>query len=323
MKDTVPATTRTLDPDLVVVLLATFNGSPYLRQQLDSIAAQSHRHWQLVVADDDSQDDTLSIVQNFSEDHPNRVRILRGGAVGSARANFFRLLNAAGPAPYFAFCDQDDVWSPDKLEVLVRRCQQLQTQRGDAPCLVYSDLAVVDAQLGLLNHSFMNQVRAHPYGITYKTLLTENAIPGCAMLFSATLADVFRANEFDQSKAIMHDWWIALLASTLGHLSYVPTPLVNYRQHATNTLGSVHRSGPAFIFSKLFRGDRSAALQSYWQASAFLTAYGDLLGPAHHAEIYAFASLRHRRKIERVRVILKHRILKQTFGRRAYQLLRA
>lgn len=323
MNDIVPATTRAAASDLVVVLLATFDGSRYLQQQLDSIAAQSHIHWRLVVADDGSRDDTLAIVQRFFEKHPDRVRIVRDGPVRSARDNFFRLLRVAGPAPYFAFCDQDDVWSLDKLERLVRRCQQLETQHGDQPCLVYSDLAVVDAQLSLLNPSFMDQVRARPDRISHKTLLAENAIPGCAMLLNAALADVFRTREFDPTRAVMHDWWIALLASTVGHISYVPISLVNYRQHATNTLGSVERSGLAFTLSKLFWGDRSAALQSYTQAEAFLGAYADLLDPGVREEMRAFASLRHRHKFERIRLILKHRILKQTLARRAYQLLRA
>lgn len=323
MNDTVPSTTRTAASDLVVVLLATFDGSRYLQEQLDSIAAQSHSHWRLVVADDGSRDDTLAIVRSFSEHHPNRVCIVEDGPAGSARDNFFRLLRVAGPAPYFAFCDQDDVWSLDKLDRMVRRCQQMETQHRDQPCLVYSDLTVVDAQLGLLNPSFMDQVRVRPQDITHKTLLAENAIPGCAMLFNTALAHVFLGREFDRTSAIMHDWWIALLASTVGHISYVPTPLVSYRQHATNTLGSVERSGIAFTLSKLFWGNRSAALQTYTQAAAFLGAYGDLLDPAVREEMRAFASLQHRHKFERVRLILKHGILKQTLGRRAYQILRA
>lgn len=308
---------------MVVVLLATFDGSRYLRQQLDSIAAQSHRHWRLVVADDGSADDTLKIVQSFSELHPDRVTMVRGGPVGSARDNFFRLLRVAEPAPYYAFCDQDDVWSVDKLEHLVHRCRQIEALHHEKPCLVYSDLTVVDADLGLLNPSFMDQVRARPHDITYKTLLAENAIPGCAMLFNAALADVFRAREFDETGAIMHDWWIALLAATIGHISYVSTALVNYRQHATNTLGSVERSGFAFVLSKLLRGDRSAALKTYAQAAAFLGTYSDLLDPTVREEMGAFASLHDRNKFERIRLILKHGTLKQTVGRRAYQMLRA
>ena len=323
MNDTAPAITPTAASDLVVVLLATFNGSRFLRQQLDSIAAQTHLHWQLIVADDGSHDDTLAIVQTFQEEHPDRVRIVRNDSVGSARDNFMRLLRLGGQAPYFAFCDQDDLWSYDKLERLVRRCQQTESQHRGQPCLVYSDLTVVDAQLAILNPSFLNQVRVRPLEITHRTLLTENAIPGCAMLFNDALANVFRARDFDQPRAIMHDWWMVLLAATLGHISYVPTSLVSYRQHDRNTLGSVNRSGLVFTLTKLFRGDRSTALATYSQAAAFLDAYDDLLDPAVGEEIRAFASLYHLHKFERIRLILKHRILKQTLSRRAYQLLRA
>lgn len=323
MNDIVPSATRTAASDLVVVLMATFNGSRYIREQLDTIAAQTHTQWRLVVADDGSRDDTLAIVQKFSDDYPDRVRIVRDGPTGSARDNFFRLLRVAGPAPYFAFCDQDDVWSDDKLDLLVQRCKQMETQHRGQPCMVYSDLKVVDAHLGLLNSSFLNQVRARPQDITYKTLLAENAIPGCAMLFNTSLADLFRARDFDATSAIMHDWWIVLLASTLGKISHVPSRLVNYRQHATNTLGTVERSGLTFVLSKLFSGDRSAAVKTYTQAAAFLRAYGDLLDPEVHKEVSAFASLHHRPKWERILLILKHRLLKQTLPRRAYQLLRA
>ncbi|WP_415853788.1 glycosyltransferase family 2 protein [Sinomonas sp. G460-2] len=323
MNDNVSTATRTVPRDLVVVLLATFDGSLHLRQQLDSIASQSHGHWRLIVADDGSGDDTLGIVQAFSEEHPGRVRLVRGGAVRSARDNFFRLLRVADSAPYLAFCDQDDVWSVDKLERLVLRCQQIEAQFPSQPCLVYSDLAVVDARLGLINPSFMEQIRARPNDISYKSLLAENAIPGCAMLFNGALADVFRAREFDATKAIMHDWWVALIASTLGRMSYVSTPLVQYRQHSKNMLGSVDRSGLPFILSKLFRGNRRAVVRTYTQAATFLGAYSDLLDPTTRNELQTFASLLHHNKVARVWLILKHRILKQTLSRRAYQLLRA
>jgi glycosyltransferase involved in cell wall biosynthesis len=321
MNDIVPATTQTDASELVAVLLATHNGSRYLQEQLDSIAQQKHSHWRLVIADDGSQDDTLAIIKSFSSRFSDRVRVVPGEPAGSARDNFFRLIRNAGPAPYYALCDQDDVWSFDKLGRLVERCQQ--TEDPDVPCLVYSDLEVVDSELATLNPSFMNQVRANPQTITQKTLLAENAIPGCAMLFNSALADTFLAREFDQKNAIMHDWWIALLASTVGYISYIPSPLVKYRQHATNTLGSVERSGLAFVLSKLFRGDRSSALQTYRQAGAFVDAYSDLLDPAACKEMRTFASLHQRPKFERIRLILKHRLLKQTLGRRVYQLLRA
>lgn len=325
MKKNLSETPTYTASDLVVVLLGTYNGSRYLQQQLDSISNQSHTNWRLVIADDGSGDNTMAIVQSFADEHPDRVRIVRGEPTGSARDNFFRLLRAADSGQYFAFCDQDDVWSIDKLERLTRRCQEVQYEHGDQdqPCLVYSDLSVVDAQLDIVSPSFMGQIRARPDGITHRTLLVENAVPGCAMLFNAALADVFRAHPFDETKAIMHDWWLALLASTVGHISHMPEPLVKYRQHTTNTLGSVDRSGLRFILSKLFQGDRSAALQTYTQAAAFFGAYRDLLDPRVREELKIYASLSNRPKFIRVWTLLRHRILKQSFSRRVYQLLRA
>lgn len=323
MKDTVQARGRDAASSLVVVLLGTFNGARYLQQQLESIAEQTHGNWRLIVADDGSQDDTLAIVRGFATDHPDRVQIVPGDPTGSARDNFFRLLRVAGPAPYFAFCDQDDIWTGDKLERLTRHCRQIEAQHPDQPCLVYSDLGVVDSQLRVINPSFMSQIGAHPNAITTKTLLAENAIPGCAMLFNSALADVFLNYEFDEKRAIMHDWWIALLASAVGRIAHVPEPLVKYRQHATNTLGSVDRTGIRFMVSKLFRGDRSAALQTYSQAAAFLSAYDHLLDPLTREDMRAFATLNHRRKFTRIWLLLKHRTLKQTLLRRLYQLLRA
>ena len=323
MKEKAPGAAPVSESDLVVVLLATFEGSPYLGEQLESIAGQSHTRWRLLVADDGSRDNTLEIVRKFSERHPNQVRIVAEGPVGSPRDNFFRLLRMAPPAPYVAFCDQDDVWAPDKLEILVRQCQRLETLHPDEPCLVYSDLQVVDANLGILNPSFLNQIGASPGEISYKTLLAENAIPGCAMLFNASLANVYVATKSDPVDAIMHDWWMALLASAVGHVSYVPAPLVNYRQHAANTLGTVERSGLLFALSKLFRGDRSAGLRTYVQAAAFVGAYGDLLAPTIGEDIRTFASLADVNKIERIRLLLTHQTLKQTPLRRVYQLLRA
>lgn len=323
MTDTPSGRARPHSADLVVVLLATFDGALYLRKQLDSVADQTHKQWRLVVSDDGSSDDTMQVVRRFAEEHAGKVTILQEDPLGSARDNFLRLLKKSGPAAYFAFCDQDDVWRLDKLELLVQQCRRVEAERASTPCLVYSDLTVVDSQLQLLNDSFLKQIRTNPEGITYKNLLAENSIPGCSMLINAALADVLRTYDFDTSKVIMHDWWLALVAATLGTISYVPTSLVSYRQHATNTLGSVNRSGLAFVLSKFLQANNSATLQTYEQAAAFVDAYRDILDPKICSDIEGFASLPSRSKYARIRMVLKNRTLKQGLSRRIYQLMRA
>jgi glycosyltransferase involved in cell wall biosynthesis len=309
--------------DRVLVLMATFNGARFLKEQLESIAAQSHENWNLLVCDDGSVDGSLDVVRTFQQHHPERVRVVEEKPVGSARDNFFRLLAIDDSSPYVALCDQDDVWSVDKLESLVRACQDLEILHQRKPCLVFSDLTVVNADLVVLNCSFMDQIRAQPRKLTYKSLLVENAIPGCAMLFNRALADIVRERSFDTSKTIMHDWWISLVAATLGQISFVALPLVRYRQHTSNTLGTVDRSGLRFALSKLIDWRHSATTQTYDQGAAFLNRYGDLLDSDVRMDISVFATLGQRSKTAKIRSLVRHRLLKQTFSRRIYQLLRA
>jgi glycosyltransferase involved in cell wall biosynthesis len=309
--------------DEVLILLATFNGQRYLREQLASIAAQTHRHWRLLIADDGSSDQTCALIRAFAKEQFGRVRLLTHDPVGSARDNFFRLIRAADAAPYYALCDQDDVWLPSKLESLVAECRRQESAASATPMLVYSDVSVVDAKLAVVNPSFLRQIRADPQAINFRSLLVENAIPGCAMLLNSALMKLVQSADFDSNRAIMHDWWIALLASTLGRLSYVPEQLTLYRQHEANAMGSVERSGLRLAISKLVKGSRAATIETYAQASEFLSAYGHHLDPATHEAISAFGSLQTRGKIARIRTLAKYRIFKQTLGRRAYQLLRA
>ena len=100
---------------MVTILLATLNGEDYLKAQLESIAAQTYENWQLVVGDDGSTDGTISILEEFSKQYPEQVTIIKNDPPqGSAKDNFISLIqNSYGP--YFMFCDQDDVWKPDKI----------------------------------------------------------------------------------------------------------------------------------------------------------------------------------------------------------------
>ena len=137
---------------MVTILLATLNGEDYLKAQLESIAAQTYENWQLVVGDDGSTDDTISIIEEFSEKHPDQVTIIKNDPPqGSAKDNFISLLrNSYGP--YFMFCDQDDVWKPDKIYLTLQKMESLEARYGDKiPILVHSDLSVADSNLEMLS----------------------------------------------------------------------------------------------------------------------------------------------------------------------------
>ena len=307
--------------EAVVILLATRDGERYLNDQLESIAAQSFTSWRLLVSDDGSTDRTLDIIGDFAAAHPGRVDVLDGDPVHSARDNFFRLLSAAPDADYYALCDQDDVWHVDKLRALVAECRQHDGTAGrPRPCLVYSDLEVVDAELGQLDGSFMRQIRVHPERVTFGSLLVENLAPGCAMLFNQSLLAEFRRGSDSLDGAIMHDWWLALLAESTGALVYLDASLIQYRQHSRNARGSVRRTGVRFVLGKILTRNR-AAESTMRQAQAFAEATGARLKPECANVLAAYCTLALHGKSARVRTCIRFGILKQTFPRRLYQLL--
>ena len=127
----------------LAILLGTYNGGRFLREQLDSLFAQTMKDFQLYIRDDGSTDDTMLIVKEYQQLHPNIVKVEDEGKNLGAKGNFERLL-ALTDADYYMFCDQDDVWLPDKIEVSFAKMKQMEQRYGDIPLLVHTDLEVVD-----------------------------------------------------------------------------------------------------------------------------------------------------------------------------------
>ena len=229
-------------PAPVDILLATYNGARYLAPQLDSLLAQTHSHFRLLVSDDGSSDDTLTILRRYEAAFGGRMLLLptdvRSGGVAR---NFERLMRASaedGRAAYLSFCDQDDVWLPEKTATLLAAAQALEAAHGSAiPCLVHSDLTVVDRDLQVLSPSFTAYQRIPPADITPRTLLSVNQVTGCATLINRALLQ--QALPLPAG-AVMHDWWLSLIAGS-GARHYLPQPLMLYRQHGRNQLGARDR----------------------------------------------------------------------------------
>ena len=118
-------------PPQIAILLASYQGARHIAAQLDSLAAQDYRHWRLVVSDDGSTDDTIGIVRGFAAAHPgHEVTIVDGPGEGATR-NFLSLIAAVRPGEALAYCDQDDVWLPDRLSRGVRAIEAVAA--GDLP----------------------------------------------------------------------------------------------------------------------------------------------------------------------------------------------
>ena len=214
----------------VDILLASYNGERYIREQLDSLLAQSHKNINIIIHDDGSTDSTVSIIREYEKKYPVKVKLLDDGKhFGNASDNFM-YLTGYGSADYIMFCDQDDYWDKDKVRITLDNMLLLESKGGkDRPYLVFSAYMATDSDLKPLKNgmSFL-------YKLDLNHILVQNCIAGCMCMINRKLKEL--AGEPDEA-IIMHDWWLALIASSMGDIYYIDTPLMLYRQHGNNVVG--------------------------------------------------------------------------------------
>ena len=235
----------------VEILLAAYNGERFLREQLDSLLAQTWEQWHLTVSDDGSTDGTPAILDEYAARYPGRIRrVKHEGRFGNARDHFFWLMKECG-ASYMMFCDQDDVWHPDKVEKTMRALLEAEDEAGtDTPVLVFTDLTPVDEKLRPISSSLMKMQKQYTDVIDYRALLMQNIVTGCATGINRALA-LLAGQCTDTSQVIMHDWWMAAVAARFGEIVYIDEPLSMYRQHGTNSIGAKNVGSAAHILRKL------------------------------------------------------------------------
>lgn len=222
----------------VHILLACYQGSAYIRAQLDSIAAQTHANWSLTISDDGSTDDTLALCREFARLHPQRsIRIIDGPRKRST-ANFFHLMQEVvtlDENDLFAFCDQDDVWHPNKLERAVEALSRLKAPASQ-PLLYGGRTQQVNEELKPLGFSPLPR-KALGFG----NALLQNVASGNTMVFNNALLQLLR--RVQPSHAVWHDWTAYLAVTSCGgQMWFDPEPSVLYRQHPSNLVGAQDRS---------------------------------------------------------------------------------
>lgn len=221
----------------VHVVLSVHGGRAHVREQIESLKAQSDPGWRLLVRDDGSTDDSPALLEACARDDA-RIEIVREpvGRLGT-RASYSLLLALAQArgADWVALCDQDDVWLPDKLA----RQRALAGRIGADPAdvwLLHSDLAVTDAGLDAVHRSLMGFMGLrHQDEGALGTLLVQNFVTGCSAMVSRGLLGLALPIP---EHAVVHDWWLALSAAACGRIAFDAAATVLYRQHDGNQIGA-------------------------------------------------------------------------------------
>jgi glycosyltransferase involved in cell wall biosynthesis len=288
------------------VLMATYNGARFVDQQIESIFAQPGRPLRLVVRDDGSTDGTPAILARQAAQRAGRIEIVEnGGHRLGARDSFAELLEHS-TADYVMFADQDDVWQPGRTAKMLRRMEQVEAESGrKTPILVHTDLAVVDSQLRPIHPSFFRYERLEPRrGSALNRLLVQNVVTGCASLINRALA---RCAAPIPAEAVMHDWWLGLVAAALGRVECLPEATVLYRQHGRNRIGAKRWGARYVLLGALSlvgrRGFSGRLEQTQRQATALLDRFGPDLTPAKRTLLAAYGSLAAQNAFQR-RVLL-------------------
>lgn len=210
---------------LVSVAIATYNGGKYLQQQLDSIYWQTYTNFEVVVTDDCSSDNTVEILEHYRKKYGLKYYV---NEVNLGYAKNFAKAASLCTGDYIAFCDQDDIFLPDKIETLVREIGEYS--------LIYSDASLIDGEGKEFAQSYTRYVN-YPMltGKPFKELVFSCFIRGFQMLFTREL---LRA-ALPMPDRVTHDDWFTILATKRGGIRYLDRALVQYRQHGRNVTGSL------------------------------------------------------------------------------------
>ncbi|WP_245464759.1 glycosyltransferase family 2 protein [Mesorhizobium sp. M1E.F.Ca.ET.045.02.1.1] len=215
----------------MAVLMGTMDGAAFIGEQLESLLAQSWPRIDLWVSDDGSTDATVSIIEAWRSGwNKGSLTLVEGPRKGFA-ANFRSMIvDPRIDADYYAFCDQDDVWEPDRLESAIR---WMEGQSPETPLLFCSRTATISETGDPAGYS---PLFGRPP--SFRNALVQSIAGGNTMLFNRAARDLL-AKASARTEFVSHDWWAYLIVTAAGgKVRYEPRPLVRYRQHGANLVGA-------------------------------------------------------------------------------------
>lgn len=308
----------------VAILLASYNGSLYIKKQIDSIIAQSYKDWFLYISDDCSSDDTLKILDEYEKCYPGKIIVVsKNIKYGSAKKNFLHLFSIINSDLYF-FCDQDDVWTEDHISKMIDYYSMLDCTTKENPVLIHSDLYIVNSNLEIINESFFNY-SFMPKHINKKNYyLLENNITGGVMVVNDSLKQIIFSHVNDISNLInlipMHDQFFGLISSLFGNVFFIDEKLEFYRQHQNNAIGAKKTLSFNNVISKIFQINDSWIKTMENQSQLLFENFGDLLSAEDKLCYKEMSKFSENKKVRQLYLICKYRLYKVNKLRKCLQI---
>lgn len=223
----------------IAILLATYNGEKFLKEQLDSLVNQTNTDFTCYIHDDGSKDKTVDVINKYCKEFPYIFRKLDYvNQNKSAKDNFLSMLKIVNEE-YIMFCDQDDLWIKDKVSVTYNKMCEIEKDRNIPTC-IFTDMKVVNENLKLISESYLKMMNKNPKKLDFKSILLNNVVAGCTSMINRSAADLCN-NYSNEKNILMHDWWFALITSLCGKICYLDEKTILYRQHDNNVVGAYNQ----------------------------------------------------------------------------------
>ncbi len=272
--------------DTVHIILTTYNGERYLREQLDSVLGQTYTDLVVEICDDGSTDGTLDIISEYIN-KDSRVCMHHNEQNLGYVQNFLQGIKRVKD-PYIMLCDQDDIWYPDKVEMTLGTMKKAEAGDLRAPVLVFTDAMNFDSETGEDIGSFHKSSHLDTKKVDTAHLFMENKCIGCTVMINHNIQR-YLSELPDEIR--VHDWWLALICSHFGTISYLPQMTLRYRQHESNQIGG--RSFFDYFKARIasIGEQRQALLATYRQAEAFCKIFRDEMDHEQYDIAYRFSHM--------------------------------
>lgn len=296
---------------IVDILMATYNGEKYVEEQLLSILEQDYAAFHLYIRDDGSTDKTVEILKKYQSKYPEKITLLEDKQKNLGATQNFSVLMQASKAAYIAFSDQDDRWLRNKISRMMAEMLKVEKDKPERPVYIFSDLSITDGQMNILNCSLNKRDKLNPELVQTHRLLMQNVPYGCATLINKSLLE--KAVPIPQ-EALLHDHWLALIASLFGTLAYVNEALILHRIHDNNAsrAASIHKKEKEETLNSKINNKNfhNYLFKQVAQAEAILNRYERQLSLAQIKMLKDFVALKSSRGMSRKWLLIKNRFFK-------------
>ena len=290
----------------VEIVMATYNGEKYIKEQLDSLLSQSYPDLLVDVCDDGSTDDTVSIVKEY-EKKDRRVRLFENKTNQGYIRNFMSGIVRCD-SPYIMLCDQDDIWNRDKVELTLEKMKQMERENPEKPVLVFTDAMNFDSSTGKKLGRFHEMSHLNVKKVDTAHLFMENKCIGCTIMMNRVILPYLR--ELPEEIRV-HDWWLALICSHFGKVVYVDKMTLHYRQHSDNMIGT--SSFFQYVAKRIrhIKEQKEALRATFAQGTAFYRMFGgQITDPERKKCAYEFAKMSENNAVKRRFLALRYGFLK-------------